>query len=184
MYVLPSFLPSFSPSFSPSFTADNLQADANMDNDDPTALALIEELECGMCAGVFIDVSDSSSSALPLTDALSPLIARRSERMWPRLLRQLCPAMDQGERDLSSPLLTPQSIPRYPVSLLPGDPVPEPIACPHCRHAPIQTATPSRVAKSMVTFLLGRMPSVSRPPNELRQAKDIYTSNHGVLKVS
>lgn len=34
-----------------------MSTDGN-ENDDPTALALLEELECGMCAGVFIEVGD------------------------------------------------------------------------------------------------------------------------------
>jgi len=36
--------------------------------------------------------------------------------------------------------------------------------------------------KKMVGILLSRMPSVARPANEHRQAKEIYTA--GVLKVS
>lgn len=62
--------------------------------------------------------------------------------------------------------------------------MPEPVACPQCRHAPVQTATPSRVAKTMVKFLLERYPAAARPPNELKQAEEIYTAARGTLKVT
>lgn len=75
-------------------------------------------------------------------------------------------------------------MPKYPLSLLPGDPVPEPVSCPHCRHTPIQTATPCRLAKTMVGILLASRPDVARPPNEHRQAESLYKSTTGVIKVS
>lgn len=77
-----------------------------------------------------------------------------------------------------------QSLPRFPVALLPGDPVPDPISCPQCRHAPIQTATPSRMAKTMTGVLLQAYAGAARPPNEQRQAEALYTPSDGVLKVS
>ncbi|RSH79670.1 uncharacterized protein EHS24_009322 [Apiotrichum porosum] len=91
-----------------------------------TTLALLEELECGICVQQWIN-----------------------------------------------------SLPRYPASLLPGDPVPEPVSCPHCRHAPIQTATPSRVAKTMVTLLLERHPDYARSANEHAQAEELYAATVG-----
>lgn len=77
-----------------------------------------------------------------------------------------------------------KSMPKYPPSLLPGDPVPEPVSCPHCRHSPIQSATPCRLAKTMVGILLASRPDVARPPNEHRQAEALYKSTTGVIKVS
>jgi hypothetical protein len=63
--------------------------------------------------------------------------------------------------------------------------VPEPIACPQCRHAPIQAATPNRMAKVMADVLLQAYPGAARPPNEVVQAEALYnpsSPSRGVLK--
>ncbi|KAL1412517.1 hypothetical protein Q8F55_000263 [Vanrija albida] len=113
-------------------------------------LALQEELECGMCAGVFIDpVALNGCGHVFCGSCVTQWIA---------------------------------SLPQYPASLLPGDPVPEPICCPQCRHAPVHTATPSRMAKTMVALLLSMHPELARPPNEHKQAEAIYSAVSGEIK--
>ena len=63
------------------------------------------------------------------------------------------------------------------------DPVPKPVACPHCRHSPINEAAPSRLAKAMVDILLKGRPEAERSATEIQQARDIYVSTMGTLKV-
>ncbi|EKC99633.1 hypothetical protein A1Q2_06052 [Trichosporon asahii var. asahii CBS 8904] len=132
---------------------NDVPTNANNDTEateDRTADALVEELECGMCAGVFIE---------PVAlNGCGHVFCGSCVMQWIK------------------------SMPKYPPSLLPGDPVPEPISCPHCRHAPVQTATPCRLAKTMVGILLASRPDVARPPNEHRQAELLYKSTTGVIK--
>ncbi|BEI88771.1 uncharacterized protein CcaverHIS019_0201330 [Cutaneotrichosporon cavernicola] len=120
---------------------------------DPTLRRLMEELECGMCAGLYIDpVSVNGCGHTFCGSCVTQWI---------------------------------KSLPRFPPVLLPGDPVPDPIACPQCRHSPIQIATPSRMAKTMASVLLQAYPGAARPPNEIVQAEALYNPfdpARGVLK--
>ncbi|KLT40974.1 hypothetical protein CC85DRAFT_313014 [Cutaneotrichosporon oleaginosum] len=131
---------------------DAEEEEVSAPSSDPTILRLIEELECGMCAGLYIDpVALNGCGHTFCGSCVTQWIA---------------------------------SIPRFPLALLPGDPVPNPIACPQCRHAPIQTATPSRMAKTMSDLLLQVHPGVARPANEIVQARALYnpSGSKSVLK--
>ncbi|GMK56233.1 hypothetical protein CspeluHIS016_0300730 [Cutaneotrichosporon spelunceum] len=137
-------------------TIQDAEAKAEEDADgpsDPIIQRLIEELECGMCAGLFID---------PVAiNGCGHTFCGSCVTQWIN------------------------SLPRFPAVLLPGDTVPDPIACPQCRHAPIQTATPSRIAKTMAEVLLQVYPDAARPPNEVVQAEALYNPSgpsRGALK--
>lgn len=69
---------------------------------DPTVLALLEELECGMCAGVYIDVSQLRTLPARAVETLGRTetdpTASRTQWLRPHLLWQLRCPMDQGER--------------------------------------------------------------------------------------
>ncbi|KAK4684932.1 hypothetical protein P7C73_g5228, partial [Tremellales sp. Uapishka_1] len=77
-----------------------------------------------------------------------------------------------------------RALPPYPDTLLPGDPVPHPISCPHCRHSPIKQANSSRLARTMVQVLLKQRPQAERSANEVKEAKSVYSgAGGGVIKV-
>lgn len=86
-----------------------LTLDADKEPSDPTILRLIEELECGMCAGLFIDVSRPPPSTLQPSRFTLPTLthptacylpraqltpACRAQRLRPHLLWQLCCSVD------------------------------------------------------------------------------------------
>ncbi|ORX40778.1 hypothetical protein BD324DRAFT_612077 [Kockovaella imperatae] len=75
-----------------------------------------------------------------------------------------------------------KSLPPMTAPAFPGDPLPKPPSCPHCRHAPITEARPSRLANAMVHILLKCKPEAARPERELQQAREIYTASMGALK--
>jgi hypothetical protein len=156
------------------------------DQVDTAIQAMEDELTCGMCAGLYIDVSHRIGS-YHHSIAPADLTARRTQRLRPRVLRKLCSALDQGKLMSIAPIGAdnPQSIPPYPASLGPDDPVIKPLSCPHCRHTPITSASPSRVARAMVDVLIQQRPAAARSTGEIAQANGVYApKSKGHLKVS
>lgn len=92
-------------------TTDQCEEDAQPT--DPTILALIEELECGMCAGLYIDVR---SPVVPWGAKLT-LPACRTEWLWSHVLRKLRRPMDQCKQPVSRATTHSSQHSRYPASL-------------------------------------------------------------------